>query len=76
MHRLTEDHLEEILSGAGLAGDHPAILHLNTCRECRYVVGLMRDQSARSEDLAPQVELTGFTAYNRLCQACAVNVEP
>ena len=37
---------------------------------------LMRDQTAGGEDLAPQVELTGFTAYNRLCQVCAVNTEP
>ena len=37
---------------------------------------LMRDQTACGDDLAPQVELTGFTAYNRLCGVCAVNTEP
>ena len=37
---------------------------------------LMRDQTAGGEDLAPQVELAGFTAYNRLCGVCAVNTEP
>jgi hypothetical protein len=57
MHRLTEDHLEEILSGAGLAGDHPALLHLDSCQECRFVVGLMREQSALLQDLRVPAEI-------------------
>ena len=31
---------------------------------------------AGSAGFAPEVELTGFTAYNRLCQMCAVKTEP
>jgi cysteine synthase A len=37
---------------------------------------LMREEPVRDGYLTPEVELVGFTAYNRLCQACAVNVEP
>jgi cysteine synthase A len=36
---------------------------------------LMRDEAPRADYLSPQVELTGFSAYNRLCQMCAVNTE-
>jgi hypothetical protein len=36
----------------------------------------MREEPVRDGYLTPEVELVGFTAYNRLCQACAVNVEP
>jgi len=37
---------------------------------------LMREEPVRDGYLTPDVELTGFATYNRLCQACAVNVEP
>ena len=37
---------------------------------------LMREEPVRDGYLTPDVELTGFAAYNRLCQACAVNLEP
>jgi cysteine synthase A len=37
---------------------------------------LMREQPARDSDLAPGVTLTGFVAYNRLCQMCGVHTEP
>jgi len=37
---------------------------------------LMRDEPAREGYLSPHVRLTGFTAYNRLCQMCAVHTEP
>ena len=37
---------------------------------------LMREEPVRDGYVTPEVELTGFTSYNRLCQACAVNVEP
>ena len=37
---------------------------------------LMRDEAPRADYLSPHVELTGFSAYNRLCQMCAVNTEP
>ena len=37
---------------------------------------LMREEPVRDGYLTPDVELTGFATYNRLCQACAVNLEP
>jgi cysteine synthase A len=37
---------------------------------------LMREEPARDGYLTPDVELTGFTTLHRLCQVCAVNVEP
>lgn len=37
---------------------------------------LMRDEPTRPGYLAPEVELIGFTAYNRLCTMCAVHTEP
>jgi len=36
----------------------------------------MREEPVREGYVAPDVELTAFTTYNRLCQACAVNIEP
>ena len=36
---------------------------------------LMRVEPARDDYLSPAVELTGFEAYNRLCQMCAVRTE-
>jgi predicted anti-sigma-YlaC factor YlaD len=46
MHRPVEDHLEDVLSGAGLSQDHPALKHLEICEECRLLVGMMREHSA------------------------------
>ena len=37
---------------------------------------LMREEPARDGYLTPDVDLTGFTTLHRLCQVCAVNVEP
>ena len=37
---------------------------------------VMREELVREGYVTPDVELTGFTTYNRLCQACAVNVDP
>jgi cysteine synthase A len=37
---------------------------------------LMREEPVREGYLTPGVELIGFTAYNRLCQVCAVHTEP
>ena len=36
---------------------------------------LMRDEAPREGYLSSEVELTGFLAYHRLCQMCAVNTE-
>ena len=37
---------------------------------------LMRDEPARAGYRSPEVELTGFQAYNRLCSMCAVYTQP
>jgi len=37
---------------------------------------LMRDEPVREHHVSPEVELLGFTAYNRLCTMCAVHTEP
>jgi cysteine synthase len=36
---------------------------------------LMREEAPREGYLSPAVELTGFVAYNRLCNMCAVHTE-
>ena len=45
MHRLIEEHLEEVLSSAGLPASHPAQAHLASCGECREEVGEMRQHA-------------------------------
>lgn len=37
---------------------------------------LLRDEPARAGHLTSDVELTGFTTYDRLCRVCTVNTEP
>ena len=37
---------------------------------------LMREEPVREGYLSPEVQLTGFTTYHRLCGMCAVNNEP
>ena len=37
---------------------------------------LMDEEPPRDGYLTPEIELTGFEAYNRLCQVCAVHTEP
>jgi hypothetical protein len=44
MHRLIQDHLEEVLT-EGLGPEHPAGKHLAECEECRSEVALMREHS-------------------------------
>jgi hypothetical protein len=44
MHRLIEDHLEDVLAGTLPAG-HPAMTHLRACDECRDESGAMQAQS-------------------------------
>ena len=50
MHRLIQDHLEEILSfrenGTELDPDHPALQHLASCQECEEMVSEMEEQNA------------------------------
>jgi hypothetical protein len=44
MHRIIEDHLEDVLSGALPAG-HQVSVHLKECGECRTETNAMRAQS-------------------------------
>lgn len=50
MHRLIQDHLEEVLSyrenGTELDPDHPALQHLAECQECEEFVSEMEEQNA------------------------------
>lgn len=59
MHRLIEEHLEEVLAGAGLPARHPAQAHLKVCTECREEVGEMRQQSALLASLRAPASGTG-----------------
>jgi predicted anti-sigma-YlaC factor YlaD len=43
MHRIIEDHLEEVLAGSQ---DHPAAAHLAECGECREEVSDMQRHAA------------------------------
>lgn len=63
MHRLTEDHLEEILTGGGLAADHPAMLHLDSCQECREIVSLMLGQNGLLHSLRAPSEIDPFPGF-------------
>jgi len=45
MHRLIQDHLEEVLSGAVFPADHQVPVHLKECGECREETELMRAQN-------------------------------
>lgn len=45
MHRLIQDHLEELLAETALPPNHPASLHLRNCNECREVIGAMQAQN-------------------------------
>ena len=45
MHQVTQDHLEEALTSAGLPINHAASVHLRGCVECREIVEGMRAQN-------------------------------
>jgi predicted anti-sigma-YlaC factor YlaD len=55
MHRLIEDHLEELLNGT-LKADHPAEAHLRGCGNCREAVAAMRDFGAVLRTMGPDRE--------------------
>jgi predicted anti-sigma-YlaC factor YlaD len=64
MHRIIEDHLEDVLSGALPAG-HQVSVHLRECGECREETSAMREHSALLRAFKPQAELeprAGFYA--------------
>jgi len=44
MHRIIEDHLEDVLSGT-LPNGHQVFVHLKECGECREVTDAMRAQN-------------------------------
>ena len=46
MHRLIQDHLEEVLSGNGVGKTAPSPLHLAECEECREEVSVMRQHAS------------------------------
>jgi predicted anti-sigma-YlaC factor YlaD len=46
MHRVIQDHLEQVLGERPPAPDHPAGKHLAECGECREAVAAMREQAA------------------------------
>jgi anti-sigma factor RsiW len=46
MHRIIQDHLEQVLAGVGPDPGHPAGQHLAECEECRHAVADMREQAA------------------------------
>ena len=54
MHRLIQDHLEQVLSAkgsaSGLSAGHPAMQHLEQCEDCRVLVDMMRQQSTVIQD--------------------------
>jgi hypothetical protein len=57
MHRLIQDHLEEVLAEANLSG--PAAAHLVECQECQSEVSAMRRQASmlralRAPETAPE----------------------
>lgn len=57
MHRLIEQHLEEVLSQAGLPVNHPARRHLDACGHCRAEIEIMREHAALLRDWAAPQEL-------------------
>jgi len=46
MHRIIQDHLEQVLAGVGPDPEHPAGQHLAEYEECRHTVAAMREQAA------------------------------
>jgi hypothetical protein len=55
MHRLIQEHLEELLADY-LSAKHPAVRHLAECGECREQVAAMRQQSAWLRRLRPPAD--------------------
>lgn len=65
MHRLIQDHLEEVLSDTELPMGHPALQHLESCEECRDLVAAMQghqDLFAAFQVTEPVEPAPGFYA--------------
>jgi hypothetical protein len=55
MHRVIEDHLEEVLAESGGESMRPALAHLAECANCREEVSVMRQHASMLRALrAPQ----------------------
>jgi hypothetical protein len=53
MHRLIQEHLEEVLAESNPDGSNPAAQHLAECRECREEVSVLRGHAAMLRALRP-----------------------
>jgi hypothetical protein len=51
MHRIIQDHLEEVLAGSNPKELSPAAAHLAECAECREEVSALRSHSAMLQTL-------------------------
>jgi hypothetical protein len=55
MHRLIQDHLEEVLAESNPNGSGPAAAHLAECAECREEVSALRHHAAMLRTLRAPV---------------------
>ena len=55
MHRLIQDHLEEVLAESNPNGSGPAAAHLAECAECREEVSALRHHAAMLRTLRASV---------------------
>ena len=53
MHRLIQDHLEEVLAESNPDGPDPVAEHLAQCGECREEVSILRAHAAMLRTLRP-----------------------
>jgi hypothetical protein len=53
MHRLIQDHLEEVLAESTGEGESPVAAHLAECSECREEVSILRGHAAMLRALRP-----------------------
>ncbi len=61
MHRVIQDHLEDVLAGSG--GPQESIIHLQQCGECREEITAMRDHAAALRQIRAEAEpRAGFYA--------------
>ena len=57
MHRLIQDHLEEVLAESNSELESPAAAHLSECAECREEVSAMRSHAAMLRALRAPVSM-------------------
>jgi predicted anti-sigma-YlaC factor YlaD len=57
MHRVIQDHLEEVLTASQLERCHSQVVaHVSECEECRVELEAMREQALLLRELRAQVE--------------------